>query len=84
VNATPLIWDTDILAAVAVVSAAVGYAYGAYRDERQRPHDQPTETEEEEEEEDSPSSDEESAADGDLSAVTVGYLAPCKLVRCSA
>lgn len=80
-NATPLIWDTDILAAVAVVSAAVGFAYGAYRDERQRPHDQPIETEEEDE--DSPSSDEESAADGDLSAVTVGYLAPCKLVRCS-
>ena len=81
-NATPLIWDTDILAAVAVVSAAVGFAYGAYREEGQRPHDQPTETEEEDE--DSPSSDEESAADGDLSAVTVGYLAPCKLVRCSA
>ena len=79
-NCNPLIWETDILALISVVSAGVGFAYGAYRDKRQTPHDPPTKTEEEEDE-DNLSSDEESAADGDLSAVTAGFLKPCKLVR---
>jgi hypothetical protein len=68
-----------ILAAViSVASAAAGFVYGASRNVRQIPHDQPTKTEEQDE--DSPS-DEDSSADGDLSSVTAGFLQPCKLVR---
>jgi len=65
-------------AVISVASAAAGYVYGASHGEGQRPHDQPTKTDEQDE--DSPSSDEDSAADGDLSAVTAGFLKPCKLV----
>jgi hypothetical protein len=41
-----LIWEIDILALISVVSAGVGFAYGAYHDKRQTLHDQPTKTEE--------------------------------------
>jgi hypothetical protein len=77
-NATPLTYELDILVAViSIASAAAGFVYGVSRVERQRSHDQPTRTEEQGED-----SDEDSAADGDLSAVTAGFLKPCKLVRC--
>ncbi|KAN0121559.1 Peptidyl-tRNA hydrolase PTH2 domain containing protein [Russula decolorans] len=56
-----------ILAAViSVASAAAGFVYGSSRGERQRPHDE--------------DSDEDSVADGDLSAVSAGFMKPCKLV----
>jgi peptidyl-tRNA hydrolase, PTH2 family len=76
----PLIRTTDILAAViSVASAAAGYVYGVSRGQR-KPHDQPTKTEELDE--DGSGSDEDSVADGDLSAVQPGFMKPCKLVRC--
>jgi hypothetical protein len=69
-DTTPLTWTTHILAAaISVASAAAGYVYGASRGERQpeRPHDE--------------DGDEDSVADGDLSAVSAGFMKPCKLVR---
>lgn len=54
-----------------MASAAAGFVYGASRasrSERQTPHDE--------------GSDEDSVADGDLSAVSAGFMKPCKLVRC--
>jgi len=62
-----------------VTSAAAGYVYGVSRSERQGPYEPPTKTKEQDE--DDPSSDEDSVADGDLSAVTAGFMKSCKLVR---
>lgn len=56
-----------------MASATAGFVYGASRN--QRPHDQA--------EGEDLSNDEDSSADGDLSAVTAGLLEPCKLVRSS-
>jgi hypothetical protein len=56
---------------ISVASAAAGFVYGASRGERQRPDERHAED-----------SDEDSVADGDLSAVSAGYMKPCKLVRC--
>ena len=58
---------------ISVASATAGFVYGASRN--QRPHDQA--------EGEDLSNDEDSSADGDLSAVTAGLLEPCKLVRSS-
>jgi hypothetical protein len=75
---------TDILVlAISVTSAAIGFAFGAAahrceRESHERP-EQPTKTEEKGEG-DEPSDDEGSVADGNLSAVTAGFLQPCKLV----
>jgi len=64
-----------LAAVISVTSAAAGFVYGASRRERQLPHDRPPKTEDREED-----SDEDSVADGDLSAVSAGFMKPCKLV----
>jgi hypothetical protein len=74
--------DTDILATViSVASAAAGFVYGASHREKQssRKHERPTNSEGQDQS--NSSDDEDSAADGDLSAVTAGFMQPCKLVR---
>ena len=71
-----------LAAVISVASAAAGYAYGASHAphlEKQRSHERPTNAEGQDQ--GSPSDDEDSVADGDLSAVTAGFLQPCKLVR---
>jgi hypothetical protein len=75
---------TDILVLlISVTSAAVGFAFGAAAHRREREsHEQPkepTKTEEKDEKYE-PSDDEGSIVDGNLSAVTAGFLQPCKLV----
>jgi hypothetical protein len=57
---------------ISVASAAAGFVYGASRGERQRQRQRPHDED----------SDEDSVADDDLSAVSAGFMEPCKLVRC--
>jgi len=72
-------WDTGILAVIiSVASAAAGYVYGASHREKQTSHERPTNTEGQDK--DRESDDEDTSADGDLSAVTAGFQQPCKLV----
>lgn len=67
---------------MSVASAAAGFVYGASHREKQTPHERPTNTEGRDQSIPS-DDDDESIADGDLSAVTAGFMQPCKLVRCS-
>lgn len=69
-----------LAAAISVASAAAGYAYGVSSHlEKQRSQERPASAEGQDQS--TPSDDEDSVADGDLSAVTAGFLQPCKLVR---
>jgi len=65
---------------ISVASAAAGFVYGSSYREKQTPHERPTKTEGQDQSIPSDDDDEESVADGDLSAVTAGYMQPCKLV----